>query len=1256
MGITTAAMALAFMKSTGSGFGKYLAKQFLAENPDFKTLVMQAKQNAIVDFQKEFNGVEIFTDDQFDEAINFVATSASNISIEPFDIIESMSRYFIQESFLYHENDDTKVVYCTSFCKKFCVQLYSRLLSSTKYSSVINAKEVLAESHFRQKTTGTLEQVISKIDEIKEGQERIEKVISNNRNVSFSLGIHEETIRLSKDDDNEIAELFLKVEELSKQEGTSNEQLKLSKKILTKIPPTNPYLFTRAVNTLLSSYLRGDSSSWSEGLAESIKYQEHFSAYTRVLVAALLNNSKQWTEANKVITSIFRADIFTFSDKQKNSYYVVNSLIKYHLNQIQEANDLLEQCPDKNDPEYVYVSFMLSSRDSSLTLLQKATDVFSNKNSSIRLVHGAICYIIDRFIKLQKEFGNGLEAMEQLAPHLNLAFSKTKEIIEAHKKSNDEMVQDLVLNFPTLARISGHSKEAIEIVQHALAIGYKDPMFLQSSAICLLDAGLAEQAFQCMNQVPVEEMIKNETGIEVFIFLLRKMGETHRLTSILETIQGLSISEAKKWPPLVSVAMEIGGETFYKLAQEVEKKFPDEGWAVLAVAESYIQQENFDKGIIILKKSLERKDIKLLAAVRLAKLYAITLKQSKEALPFYEIAVRANAPLTEKIEYVQTHYELKNFSDVIKHVDEYDPLSKVPNLQRLKAYACYDLGMVQQAQRIILNVCMIEPDDYQSHYNNAIFSRELGMIDELTKALQNAIRIRPNDFKSHLTLSQALLSQGKFVEAVNHAKFAMMGDFNNEIAHFNFINIHRRASQALPEDTFINSAELNELHKDALNNYATRFPQSRIMRSIQIPTDDEGKPSFQFLKEMLEKKNEQEATIFNIYRDNAAPISFLKTGLEMDSYELWCALLSNNYGANLVLSRTSTQQLLADVEKIRKAEGLLLDGMGLIILQSSNLLQFLKGTNKKNLVCSETAKEFLNVKHRLQASGDGYMTVGLQDGKMVRDDVTSERISHVIQFVGGIINFINESCETITTSLKNKKDKHGPITKLLDPEYKELWNLSSTTNNTIGAWADGNMIDLARSQGREVATLQALAVYLMQDKIITPEIYSGFVGDMVIAGYQGIIFTSLESTLFILKNKDSKTEYYFSRIIKGPYFNNFDHRLRFVSDIVIGLLKNQIQPEWMARLIKEDLLNSQVEELHKVVFGVTLYALAVENGISSDLIDNLWAKLDLNDSSGERISSDECKAYVHNAITQRKQDELDALRQQLGLTKTSEES
>lgn len=1256
---TATTVAKIFMKSAGSSFGSYLAKAFLAENPDFKILVMQAKQVAVTEFQKDFKGVEIFSDEQFEQALDAIATSAvASINNEPFNIIENLNNYFIKEALLYHENEQTKDVYCKSFCEKFSIQLYAQLLSSKKYASLLNAKEVIAESQFRHNTTNTLEQVQKQLKELKDGQEKItENMISSNRSICLSLSDDEESLQLSKETDNEIVELFNQIEQLIKDDGPYTEQIRLSNKVIIKIPPNNRSLYTKAVNTLLGAYLRGNPTSYEEGLNEITKYQQYFNTYSKVIVAALLNNSKRWTDGLEIISSISKSDVLTFSRKQQNSYRVVYSLIKYHLNDLRDAHESLEQCPDKNDPEYIYVSFMLSSADDSLSLLQKATDIFSNKDSNIRLIHGALCYTIDRFIKLQKEYGNALEAMEQLAPHLDLAFVRTKETIERFKVANNDVVKDLVLNIPLLARLSGRSKDAIDIIQYALDLSYEESIFLQNSAVCLLECGKMELALYCMEQIRVEQMIQNDNGIEIYILLLRKMGKSEKLTSILEEIANLQISEEKKWQPLLSVAMEIGGETFYKLASEAEKKFPDEGWAILAVAESYIQQHNFDKGIALLKSSLEQKGIKLFAMIRLAKLYASTLNRPEEAITYYEEVIKINTPINEKIEYVHCLFDIKKNGDVIKKVDEYDPTGKVATLQKLKSFACYELGMIKEAKKIIYEVCKIETDDYNAHYNHAIFCRELGMTDELIEALLNTIRIRPNDFQSHLTLSQAFLSQGKLIEAVKHAEFSLLGDFKNEIAHFNFINIHRRASQALPEDTYINSKELEDLHRDALNNYTTRFPKSKIMYSVQIPNDDDGKPSLQFIKEMLSQRSEQESTIFNLYKDNAAPLSFLKTGLKMDFYELWCALLGNVDGVNLVLSRSSTNQLLTDVSKIRNSKNILLDGMSLIVLQSSNQLLNLKHLNKKILICAETAKEFMAIKLRLQSTADGYMSVGMQEGKMVREDITSDKISHAIQFIDNISKFINENCEVISLPEKNKTNrKPDQVSKLLDHEYKELWNLSSSLEACSSIWADGNIIELARTQGKEISTIQALIVYLLQEKIITYEQYAEYIGDMIIANYQGITFTSSESTIFLLNNQSVRGEFYFSKIIKGPYFNNFEHRLQFISDIIINALKNNFKPAWLVTLIRNDLLGANVDEGHKIFFGVILYSIAIEQNINSKEVDDFIKDLQISDSSGQIISAEELKAYVHHAFLQKKQEELESYKQKLGLTPPPETS
>jgi tetratricopeptide (TPR) repeat protein len=1239
--------AIAFLKSLGSKIvAGYLSKKFLASEPSYKSILDQAKQASIVDFQSEFPGVELFSDQQFEDALDEVATKITAQTGDEFvGLIDQLTEIFNSRELIYHPNVDTKSIYSKFFCQNFCLHLYARLYRTPKFATSLAAREALAESTFRVETSTSL-------DVIKDRLERIETQTSVDEKRSSSSVIFQQNVSedrsFTSEDDLEVEQLFQKIDELIKVEGTFDEQIKSARQLLLRIPPKNLNLYAKAVNTLLGSHLRGGEEHWKRGLSEAKQYASQLNLYSKVIIAGFHNNLRQWQQSQQILVSIKRSELLTFSEKQKNSYFLILATTLFNLGKIEDATNALKECTDKDDPEYLYVTFMLASKSGGMELLSKATEVLSADGTGSRVIQAATYFLIDRFVFLQKEYGNALDALTELRPHLELSFDRVKKVLEKNRNPESLVSRDLLVCLPTIARLISRSKDALDLITLGLERQYDDYNFLQNAAACFLEENLLENALECYARMSVEAIVLNG-GTDLYLFLLQKAERDDKLRELLEDVRNLQIPEIKKLPSILSICSVIGGDQFAVESQKAIETFPDEGWAILGRAEYLMQQKQFDEAIVLLEKARTKKDIKLLASVRLAKLYGNTLKNYEKALVYYEEVAKPSAPVQEKIEFVYCLYNLGRFNDVIKRVDEFDPHVLEGELQAIKGYACTELGMISEAQKILSKASQLQRDNYTINYNHAVVCRDLGLMDELTDALQNVIRIRPNDYKAHLLLSQSLFNQKRFRDAVTHARFSLLGDFANEVAHINFINIHRVAVKAFPDDVVISSKEMEDLHRDVLNNFAARFPDSKLMWPIQIPTDAEGKSDFTFLKNMIEKQTDRRSSLLSFYDEKALPVGFLKSGLNLDVYDLWCGLSTNDQDIGLVVNRQPPHQLPKQIQRLEASDGIILDGLSLLALKASGIFDGLAKLGKKLYVSSETVGELTNVRHRLHATGEGYLALGVEKGRMVRQDVSAEQMKKAHQFIDGIVNEISESFETISMESgfqPSERAKH--LFEILDDEYKELWSLEDK-KAIASVWADGNLIAFADSIGKQVCSIQAIALNLRGAEAINSEQYSIAIGEMVLADYRGLIFTPVDARVFISQNMNERGKYYFDKVCKGPYFSDAHSRVGFVAKVVIQLFSNELNPEWLKEVLRNALLAGEIDDQVKLLFGINLYSVALKADIKTETIDELFDSLSMRSSDGHAIDSKLCKGLIEQAVLQIKQNELNELKRKLGL-------
>lgn len=1081
--------AVGFLKSTSSKILiSWLSKSILDAEPDLESVVRKSIKEAISDFQSEFKDVEVFIDDLFLSVLNDIAVATSgNNQLEFAGLLPTLSEKIFNESLLYHPLEETKKIYANSVSDKFCHRLYANLLGS-KYANLLHAKEVIAASNFREDTTTKLELIQSSSlnteELVKAIAEKVGAIETNKNNFLSGAGISDDYPELSDKEDEEIADLFSKIDDMVKAESNYHEQLALAKKILAKVPPSRTTVYQKAYNTLLGCYLRGDEAAWKMGLAEEEKWTGSRSPYSNVILAAINNNLQNWGVALQIISGIPKSDIAAFSEKQKNSYYLIFALIKYHLNDTLGAQQFLEKCGDKDDNEYLHILFYVFSNSKDSDLLARATEILSNDKYNTWAVHSAVYYIINMFSILQSELGNGIDALIELKPHLELAFSRSKKIIENNRSKESFALKYLILALPSLARLVGRAKEALDIIKIGIDRGYGGFFFLHNCAACFLDMDMIEDGIACCEKVSVKETILQE-GLDLYLLFLRKGGQENKLQNLLEDIKKLSLPEEKKWKALVATSRVIDGSQFFEVASEGYSKFPNSGWATLYLAESYIIREDYDKAIDLLKKGRDQKEIRLVATVNLAKLLAGKLQRPEDALEYYEEVIKIETPLQEKIEYILCLYDLDLFGEVIVKIDEFDPEAKISKIQSIKAYACTQMGELPTAKTILKRVCSDEKNNYEDHFNYASLCQRLGHNNDLVEALIEVVRIKPDDYGSHLLLSQGLFNQRKFKDAVIHARFALLGDFQNQICHFNFINIHRVAFDALPDDKFVRSTELEDLHRDVLNNFPERFPDSKLIQRFELPTDSEGKPDIGFLRELLEDQNSWRENLLTMYRDQCLPLSFLVNGIKRDIYEVWSFLLGTGDQFGLIVNRMEAKTLQRDVLKIKQSKAIILDGFSLICLQSAGVLAYLSKLEKMIIVGSKTAQEFIQIRHRLNSSNGGHLSVGLQDGKMVKELITETQVASAIGFIEDISSFIANK-GTVLTSNKIERKADNDIRNILDESYKELWDLNGT-DQSVSVWADGNLGCYSNSVGKHVSTLQALLLCMVDAKALSRE-------------------------------------------------------------------------------------------------------------------------------------------------------------------------
>lgn len=1215
-------------------FDYFYSKLLAGQRSNVEVIIKETIQNTIVDFKKQFPEAEVFASEEFYEAFSDVINKINDL--DAFDIPSSLSKKIYEGRLIVHPNDETRVQYASSFSNYFCLNLYTEFYSNKKYSSRLKAQQLIKTEKLWAENFSRMSELLAGVTHVKNAMDRTAQFSSSN--IIDNTKIND----LTPDEDALIAEQLETFYQQAKDHEPLVLQLKTIQQIINKIPPNNIPLQEKAFNSLLSCYLRGDAIDWQQGITMYESWKHSKSKYAVIIYAALKNNLSKFGEALQAISSISKTEIFTLSDQQKSTYYRVYALIKYNLNDSVGAKNLLNKDDEKTEDDYFNVYFYLFSQENSSEAFEKAKEVIKNPKSSVRLLRSAVAFLLDRFSFLQKKHGSGVEAFgilkSELEEAFNRALAKIKDIGETDKSS----IRELTLYIPTLARLASKAKEVTSIIDKSIQNGEKDITFLYNASACYADAEEYNKAVFCYEQIDLKILIMSD-WLELYVFILAKANRQDDLQLLLTKLDSLELSEERKINSKLTVVRELSKKDFYDLSQIAFENFPNEPWAILAKAESYANNAEFEKAEEIYKNNLNNHQLKMISMVYLANLYLEKMKRPDLALGYYEKLVSHEVPVREKTAYVNCLYDLKKYSDVISKVDEYDPEEIDMKLQILKGFASQNSGMLPKAKQILAKFIDLNKNDFNLNYNFAILCQKSGDLEGVTKYLTRAVEIQPNDFNSHIYLSQVHLNLKKFNEAVGHSKTALLGDFNLEMAHVNFINIYRTASN---EDKSVCSDELNNLYADVFTNFMKRFPENKHIKSIEIPKDQAGNYDFKFIKDMLLEQHNAVLSSLELYMDKHLPLTMVMQGLNKSAHELWSILMANADGFGLVVGGAGEKQILADLEKIKQADSIILDSFSIFTLESMDILNLIPQLGKNIQIGSKTLSEIQNTRFRLLSTSEEHLTLGVQGKNLIKDVITKERMQSVLQFFDNILNFIKNNCETIE-AIQNKPT--GELSEILNEEYRELWALDFNPN-AASIWSDGHLIGLGASQGKCVCTIQALFAALNGNSILSNKDYSKVVCKLTRLSYRGFIFTATQASLYISESDQLDSECFVKKIIAEPMFANEEDRIHFLAELIANLMYLKCDVSWTNTIILPYLNSSQFNEASRVHYGSMVYIEALGKAVQPATIHDYLNSLELKNSENRLIEAKEFKASIEEAITSQKLKEAELIRKRLGLT------
>lgn len=1226
------------------------------KEPDFDELVTEAIRHASADLRTKYE-VEVDETSVKDCLLGISKKSASSADETPNGFLSQLTAEIKKRKVLYHHNPETREAYCNQFSKAFGFKLHALILGSSNYKSALLAKHILQMDKAVHKIAEDTQDLKTEQSEIKSGISEVKQAIDGlnsqrQRYPSVLDGIGSLIDELDDDLDSKISEGMKTLEEL-RTTNDYREGIKLATELLQIIPHSKLNIIHKTVHIFLGLHLKGQREDWEKGISELGNLDKKFvTPFCTVIQVALLNNLQKWPEGLELLNKLSQADILSFSKEQKDTYHQAKALLFRNLKRDSEAREEIKSISDKNSNEYRYIQLTVYANDETTNLLSEAEEFFTKTPDDPRFVSGSINYILDRFNILTKKYSNPFQAQEELADYLEKAFLAALRIADKIREVGD-YEESIFSAIAAVGHLLGKHKEVAPYIKKGVKLGANSFIFKFNGALCFFLLRDMESAVEVMEGVSHKDLLK-QMGMDFYLEALRVTDRINQIQEIYKSIDTLDLSTIEKDHLDASVGSFIRNEEeVEEIARRNFEKYPDKDWAIFDLADALHSCKKYEEAEQVLTKNIEKLDAPFVGRAKLAKIYQLHFKDLEKAVEQYSIIISPAAPTSEQIDYLQCLMGLDRYESVVREVDKYDPDAVKQDLQTLKGYALWQLGEVESAFSILKPIAHTKPSDLNLMYNYAQLCWSYNNLVEMEWALREVLSRKPEDWQTHITHSKILSSLGKTVESVKAAKRAYEANPDDETTNFHFISTFITASNQMPENEYIQTEELKELHRDLFQNFNARFPNSKLLTPFSIKYDENGKIDLSDLKKMLEPQSRQKEVVFDFYWKKGFPISFVMSGMKRNSHEIWSQLITS--GPNKGINCGHFNDFKAE-DQIRvitgNKKGLVIDVFALYALASAEKLDILK--NIPNIhIGTKTLEELTNAIQSLSTSKKGHMAVGVENGELVKEELTAERVQQARGFLENILSFCNENFTTIAESKEKKRDLDKSIDGILEPVYDELAKLCVHSGYALIA-GDWNFAQVVSALGAEVVNAQAIALHLARSNFMAIEDYSLCLTEWLLYNYQGVTYIP-ENIAFFFEKEDSilRKNALLERVLKGNDFRSVEHRVKFLIEIFLLGMAEFAKEESLSTLLSEYLNNLDPD--YRILFGIGIFSQNYQKKEIAELVHSVFDSLNLVDIDGNQLTSSKAKLHLEEAYKAKMQSEFEQLRETLGLSEIDSE-
>lgn len=202
---------------------------------------------------------------------------------------------------------------------------------------------------------------------------------------------------------------------------------------------------------------------------------------------------------------------------------------------------------------------------------------------------------------------------------------------------------------------------------------------------------------------------------------------------------------------------------------------------------------------------------------------------------------------------------------------------------------------------------------------------------------------------------------------------------------------------------------VHRLH-ESMATFNTRFPESRGMVGLRIPTSGTAEEQLAPIKRAMKDKAEATKRVLESYRQGM-PIAALGVLTGRTSIEAWQGLAGNSDLPILVCSGSAAERSDAFALLQKDGQRYILDPIALAQLHAMDAVEAVEAVCGRLAITQATIEELRGLLRELELHPNGYTTVFEHNGEYLRNEISTEAVENERRKLQSLLERVQSRCD-----------------------------------------------------------------------------------------------------------------------------------------------------------------------------------------------------------------------------------------------------